>query len=251
MKNGRVQIRSESNSGIRFYWLYSCLLLVAGFVILFKYDFALGSHDIESKIPGDVSRVFDLSELFAHGFGMVLVGVGIWQLVPEKRYLIPRIIGCAVVPSLAVQGLKLFFGRVRPLAYIQNDATMGFPPSIFDTWIGWMPNGEFNVQYMTQSFASAHTATVCGLAIGMSWAFPKGARLFFFIAILASAQRVVSLAHWGSDVCFGAAIAFMMAGAMTQNWGVGTWWTRLEARLEGSNCEPISLDAQESNRNAA
>ena len=128
---------------------------------------------------------------------------------------------------------------------------MGFPANIIDTWTGFLPDGTLNIQYLTQSFASAHTATVCGLAIGMSWAFPKGARLFFFVAILASAQRVVSLAHWGSDVCFGAAIALMMAGLLTQEWGIGTWLTRLEARLAGSDSDSNTQILEDADRKAA
>jgi membrane-associated phospholipid phosphatase len=234
---GDVQkIENRRQAGFRHYWLYSCVFAVLG-VFALQFDFALGSLDNLESIPGDLSRIFDLSELFAHGFGIVLVTIGIWHLVPGKRHFLPRIISCAVLPSLTVQLLKLFFGRVRPLAYIQRDATMGFPASIQDTWNGWLPNGALNLEYITQSFASAHTATVCGLAIGLSWVFPRGSRLFIFIAVLASAQRVVSLAHWSSDVCFGAAIALMMAGGLTQNWGLGYWLGRFEERFAPTEFE--------------
>ena len=149
------------------------------------------------------------------------------------------------------QLLKLFFGRVRPLAYIQRDASMNFPASIQDTWSGWMPNGSLNIEYITQSFASAHTATVCGLAIGLSWVFPRGSRLFLFVAVLASAQRIVSLAHWSSDVCFGAAIAFMMAGGLTQNWGLGFWLGRFEQRFTTEGTETVQQIADATHREAA
>ncbi len=202
-----------------------CLGLIA-----FNYDFAFAQPDTMAELPGDLKRVFDLSEIFAHGFGIFLVVVGIWTLVPEKRRFLPRLISCAVIPSLTVQLVKLLVARRRPTAFLNRDGSVEFPERIFDTWLGWLPQQELNLKYISQSFPSAHTATAIGMAVGLSWMFPRGKILFFTIAFLSASQRITSLAHWSSDVFFGAAIAFVMAGALTQNWGWGYVVGRLERR---------------------
>ena len=242
---------SEAAPGMRGYWFLTAIFLGLG-LFAFQYDFLFASPDNLDSLPGDLKRVFDLSEIFAHGFGIVLIAVGIWNLVPEKRRFVPRIICCAMLPAATVQLVKVFFGRNRPVTFLQPDLSVRFPADISETWQGWMPAETFNVQYMTQSFPSGHTATVCGLAIGLGWVFPRGRILFFSVALLATMQRVTSLAHWSSDVCFGAAIAFMMAGALTHNWGLGYWLGRFENRSERraeNQAEKNQIESQPSQTN--
>jgi len=212
------------------WWMLAFACGGIGFVI-HPFDFLFSMPNRPAWMPGDLIRIVILSEIFAHGFGVVLIVFGIWQLVSEKRRYLPRLIACATLPGLVVQVLKLTISRDRPLKFWKSATEMTFPKSVNDTWKGWLVDGEMNVEYLSQSFPSAHAATACGLAIGLSWIFPKGRALFFLIAVLASLQRVVSLSHWSSDVCFGAAIAILVAGSLTQNWGLGYWLGRWEERM--------------------
>ena len=91
------------------------------------------------------------------------------------------------------------------------------------------------------SFPSGHAATAWGLSIGLAWVFPKGRWLFFSLAAMASFQRVASFSHWPSDVLMGTAIGFLMAGVLTENWGLGKHLTRLENRQ--SNDAPALADS--------
>ncbi len=182
-----------------YFYAAATMALLAAFATNVDALFA-GQQEIES-IPGDLTRVIELSEIFAHGFGMFVIAVGIWLMVPDKRRFLPRIACFAVIPSTLIQFLKLFFSRSRPISYMQNDWTFEVPDNVSETWHGWMPGGQWNVDYATQSFPSAHTAVACGLAIGLSSVFPKGRWLFFSMALLASIQRITSMAHWTSDVC--------------------------------------------------
>ena len=52
----------------------------------------------------------------------------------------------------------------------------------------------------------------------------------------------------GSDVCFGAAIAFMMAGALTHNWGLGYWLGKFENRFA---LKTVAEHSDVANRNPA
>lgn len=215
--------------GMRGYWITTFVLAGLSLIAL-SFDRTLSEPDNLQHLPGDLKRFVSLSELFAHGFGIAVVGLGIWLLVKEKRRFIPRIIMCAAWPPMAVHLVKMMVGRNRPINYFEEDKIAHYPVEMTDSWVGLFPRNEFNLIYDTQSFPSGHTATAWGLAIGLSWVFPKGRWLFFGIALLASIQRVTSFAHWSSDVFAGAAIAFMMAGALTHNWGFGYYFGKFENR---------------------
>lgn len=211
-------------------WLHALWLTGLGFILL-PYDFSFYGHQFEDSIPGDLTRVISLSEIFAHGFGVVLAAIAIWILAASHRRSIPRVVICAIWPAISVHLLKLLFARRRPLTYLQADGNPKFPDSIDSTWLGFLSDERVNFPtYAIQSFPSAHTATAWGLAIGLTWLFPRGRGLFFTLAFFASVQRITSMSHWPSDVCWGAAIAFLMAGAVTQNWGIGYQLSKFEGR---------------------
>jgi undecaprenyl-diphosphatase len=61
------------------------------------------------------------------------------------------------------------------------------------------------------SFPSGHAAVAAGLATALAWKYPHGAATFALLAAAAAAQRVVSSAHYPSDIAFGAAIGVAVA----------------------------------------
>jgi len=208
------------------YW-YVVVLLIMIAAIATQFDVYVARNSSTESLRGDLVRIIVLSELFAHGFGVTVVLVGILLMVPDKRKYLPRLTLCAILPSLIVHGFKVCFGRIRPIQFHRE-----FPDSIADSWLGFLP-GEglgFNLEYASQAFPSAHTAVVISFAIALSWLFPRGRILFFTLAILAAVQRVVFEAHWMSDVCVGAAIGVMVGSSMKLNWGFGYWCSLIEKR---------------------
>lgn len=192
-------------------------------------------------LPGDLRKCIDLSEVFAHGFGVLLVVGILAALVPASRRALPRVLACAFYPALVVQLLKVQFGRSRPIRYFDEFSVAHFPPA-GETWLGWRPWGQWNLEYALQSFPSGHSATAWGLAIGLAWLYPRGRWLFYGVAVLASMQRIIAYSHWPSDVLVGAAIAFCLAGSLTENWGAGYLLGRWERRggfrgLDADPCE--------------
>ena len=210
------------------------LLLMGAACAVLPYDVWLTHPDRLSFLSGDMIRITRLCELFAHGFGVFVVAVGIYALAPKARVAIPRVVVCAFWPGLVAHFLKLQVARFRPISYFDAESQANFPSDLTATWIGWLRNWDLNTIYAQQSFPSAHTATVWGFAIGMIWAFPRGKYLFIFLATMASIQRVVEHAHWPSDVLIGAAVGILCGGALQQNWGFGWLLGRLEAKLSTS-----------------
>lgn len=208
--------------------VYLIGLLLFGLAFLATgFDVFVARHLNVEQLPGDFRRMLGLTELFAHGAGVLLAAWCIWKLSPESRRCLPRLLACAFLPGVAANLLKLSICRLRPAYFVER-----MPPSILDTWIGALPNswgtrGEVGT-YFASSFPSGHAATAIGLAIGLAWLYPAGRTPFFTVAALASLQRITSGAHWLSDTLVGMALATLIAGSLTTN----TRWARRFARFE-------------------
>lgn len=205
--------------------------LVAAGSLVFPFDMALATWvQGIGQLPGDFRRILALSELVAHGTGVVVILTVIWCLAPHQRIHLPRVAACGFVAGLVATGLKLVHARLRPLAC---------PPNVDEvakTWRGWLPNFNEDLgqtyDYALQSFPSAHTATAAGFMIGLMWLYPRGRYLFIALAMLAGLQRVAFAAHWPSDVLFGAAIGVFLGGCFVLPGTVGGYiFNRLEWRL--------------------
>lgn len=219
------------------------LLVLAG--VLSRFDSTIINAADPAEWPGDLKRLFQLSELFAHGFGIILIVLGVWQLSPERKKFIPRLIACAAFPSITAHLIKLVVARSRPTSFLDEQLMPQWPASADVTWLGVGPEVAWNVSYASQSFPSAHAALVCGTAICLSYIFPRGRKLFFVLALIAAVQRVIFFAHWPSDVAVGAALGFLIAGGLVQNWGIGGMCGKFENR--GSETPQLSAVDKEAN----
>ncbi len=221
---------------IRRFWWWTVAIAVLALICL-PFDISAAQMLQVENLPGDARRILKLSEFFGHGYIVLVCIAAIWTLAPDKRRFIPRVALCALLPGVYAQGVKILVSRDRPIGFGQ------LPETFASTWHGILPAGEFNMDYATQAFMSAHTATAIGLALGLSWLFPRGRWLFLTLACLAATQRIAFEAHWLSDVVAGAAVGVMTAGALTQNWGFGYVCGRIERpRLETATNDDTSND---------
>ena len=160
------------------------------------------NHD---DLPGDLRRIVRLSEIFGHGYGVALMLVGTWILAPQARRSFPRLLAIAIIPGIVAQLIKLFVVRLRPAAFANQSLETPADLAIR------LADQAWNVDYLTQSFPSGHTASAFGAAMGLAWLFPRGRYLFVLLATMTGVQRVADNAHWPSDVLTGAAIALFCA----------------------------------------
>lgn len=223
------------------------LLILAA--VLSRFDSTIISAADPAEWPGDLKRLFQLSELFAHGFGIILIVIGIWQLSPNRKKYIPRLIACAAFPSITAHLIKLGVARSRPTSFLDEELLPHWPASTDVTWLGAGSGVAWNVSYASQSFPSAHAALVCGMAIALSFIFPQGRKLFFVIALIGCVQRVIFFAHWPSDVAVGAALGFLIAGGLVQSWGIGGLCGKFENK--GGETPRLSVVDKEANASKA
>ena len=159
--------------------------------------------DVEDKWPGDLVRLFNMSEVFGHGLGVLFILLSVFVLDPKHRRAVLRVAVAAYGSGLAVNCIKLLIARWRPHSF---DLAIG---NVWDTFGGFMLFGAGGSRM--QSFPSAHTATAVGLAIALTWLYPRGRWLFALFALLVALQRIQSGAHFPSDVFFGAAVGCLVA----------------------------------------
>jgi membrane-associated phospholipid phosphatase len=158
------------------------------------------------NVPDDIKKVFDLAEVFAHGYGMVAIVAAVWVLAPMRRVGLPRIITGWVFAGLCANIVKMTLSRRRPLKL--HDLSV----SVLETFQGffpWMSAGSAG-----QAFPSGHTTSAVALALGLAWLIPRGRWLFATFALLAALQRMASGYHYLSDTLWGAALGWFCAAAL-------------------------------------
>ena len=188
-------------------------------------------------LPGDLRRLIELGEVFAHGAGIALILASLAWAIPAARPRLWRVAACAAFPGLAADGIKLLVGRLRPAAFDVADLSAGRA-----TWLGWNPRwfdpDGSAVGYLAESFPSAHAATAAGLAVGLAWLFPRARVPAACFAVLAMLQRVVGAAHWPSDVLAGAAIGLLLSQCLIYSRAAERLFSRIEHRGVSAPGEP-------------
>jgi len=156
----------------------------------------------QQKLSGDFEKAIQLSEVFAHGSGVISIFlILLWTDINNRRR-IWNVAAYVLVVGVLANVAKYFMPRLRPNSGVE----------ITDIYATWLPvltgisrrSGEL-------SFPSGHSATAVALAIALTILYPQGKWLFTTLACLAIWQRVYSGAHYPSDCLAGAGIALAIA----------------------------------------
>ena len=162
-------------------------------------DIDVSTQLAKVELPGDLNKAIQVSEVFAHGAGVIAIFATLWWVDIERRSMLQFAALMTFVSGFVANGMKLVFSRIRPHS-----------ADIIDSAESWLPVFHGSFWDSTQrSFPSGHSATAIAFAIGLSMVYPRGKYFFTVFAILACLQRIVSQAHYPSDVLAGIAIAFL------------------------------------------
>ncbi|MCB2191079.1 MAG: phosphatase PAP2 family protein [Deltaproteobacteria bacterium] len=104
------------------------------------------------------------------------------------------------ISGVAVQVVKYLAGRARPRMNLQADM-----------WFGLSFNSDMH------SFPSGHTATSFALAAWLAYRYPHMAVVFYGMATFVAVGRVISGAHFPSDILAGAVLG-MLVGSVLALW---------------------------------
>jgi len=183
------------------------VLAIAASLLIMRVDQQLSSAIRLGKIPGDLRKMIDLSEAFAHGSGVAAILVALYLCSSRSRAAVWIAVMMTITSGLAANGLKAVFTRARPYTF---DAAAG---STDIAGLDIFGGGSF-WNASIRSFPSGHTATAWGLAIGLSLLYPRGTAVFIVLGCLATFQRLVSGAHFPSDTLAGFGIACLACAAV-------------------------------------
>lgn len=115
-----------------------------------------------------------------------------------KRYksiFLYLILSC-IVSGFLHHVLKIIVGRYRP-RYLFSEDLYGFSPLNFDIAMN--------------SFPSGHSQTIFSICVALSIIYPRYLILFLLLAIIVGISRIMILAHFPSDVIFGAYLGIVTA----------------------------------------
>jgi membrane-associated phospholipid phosphatase len=203
--------------------LWACAAVLAGLgVASLAIDLPLAGWAHRDACPAIVQKLCGLSETFAHGVGVAMILVLIAVLDPWHRYTLPRIAAAALGSGLLANVFKLLVARTRPHHFDSG-------ADVLDSFHAWFP--LLGNRSWEQGFPSSHAATAAGLAIALACLYPRGRWLFPCLAALAGLQRVLSEAHFLSDVFWGAAVGSVFAPLCIYGSRLARAFDRLEERL--------------------
>lgn len=195
---------------------FAVLLSVMAAISVFTLDGPAADFFSRKELPGDLRKLVNWAEIFAHGTGVLVITALVAILDREQRRFVPRLLYFAFGAGLANNLVKLLVTRLRPTAFFDL-------PEHEVAWHSFRGIPGILGAASHQSFPSGHTATAVGLAIVMSHLYPRGRWLWWLLAGLAAFQRVMERAHFVSDVLAGAAVACIVGALLSQRllWDVG------------------------------
>lgn len=159
------------------------------------------------KLPGDIHAILGVSELFAHGAGVIFLGLAIAVLDTRGRRRATRAVSAAFAAGFVALVAKCLIGRWRPKRF-------HFEGDVWDTFTGWIPawtNADVSeiANHGLQSMPSGHSATAVALACILAYTYPRGRWLFPSFAVMVMLQRISEGAHFVSDTFVAAAIGLL------------------------------------------
>lgn len=104
--------------------------------------------------------------------------------------------------GIFINALKLAVGRERP-RFLFRDGTSGFHP--------------FDLNLTDCGFPSGHTQSIWTAMLSLAFIYPPLRPLFFLIAVMISASRIIIGAHYAGDVTAGIYIA-VVAAVVWRRW---------------------------------
>ncbi len=195
------------------------LWLVAGSAL--AIDMQVAEFWRTRQTPAFVVDVLECAETFGNGAGVLLLLISGFALGAIPRRALPRLAIASLGSGLVADVFKLLVARIRP-----RDLT--FQQHVLETFSGWFPPAA--VPSAMHSFPSAHVATAVGLALALSYYYPRGRYVFSVLVLLALVQRLQTGAHFVSDTLAGAAIGLGLPLLLFQVGPIAGWFERFERR---------------------
>jgi membrane-associated phospholipid phosphatase len=187
---------------------WAALFGVLGYAAL-AVDVPLARLMAGQWVPGEVEELLERAETFGHAYGALGIGITVLLLDTARRSVGWRLLAASLGAGLAADAVKLLVPRIRPSAFdLTRSVTHSFVSLESNTGsVTW----QLALDSSRQSCPSAHTAVAVALAFGLAWMYPRARWWFALLAVLCGMNRVVSGAHFASDVLWGTSVGMIVA----------------------------------------
>jgi len=188
----------------------SWLAVVAGFLLLLRYDVALMQwrHRAPPVAPhGWTRQVLIGFRDFGQVVPFVVVVIIVATFDRRRRSIIVTLVLAELLTAGGYRAGKWLIARPRPCAVFEAES----PPASLtagQTWIGWRPG---NQRFEHQSFPSGHTAAAFTFAATLAWFYPQLGWMLWILAVGCAGSRCIDGLHWPSDCVAGAVIGYAAA----------------------------------------
>lgn len=182
-------------------WLSIISMLLVPMATLLDIPIARWCH--AELLPQELSKMLNLSLIYAHGGGIFLIMVALLMMAPTKRWKMPRLATLALGSGAVATLVKMFVLRPRPNSLKLDLATSEH------AWIwsfDWTLSRIAEYDAGMRAFPSGYLATATALTVGLWIVVPRGRPLFLAFCIGTMLQRMYCGSHFLSDLFGSAAV---------------------------------------------
>lgn len=165
-----------------------------------------------THLGGDVRRTLETLEQYGDFGTVVLTGVIIALLDPARRRRLWNLAAASLLTGLACLGLKIVFGRPRPL--LGNPWGFVGPVGRYTLRDGQgLHSWELSARSVADlwSMPSSHTAAAVALSLFLVFHYPRLRPLAIAMVLVVCAGRLLTGAHYLSDLFAGATVGYLVA----------------------------------------
>lgn len=171
---------------------------------------------------------------FFEQFGLIwagiLVCIFIWEYYPDYRRYILLFIISSILTGITVVFIKQLTGKLRP--------------GLTEGVVTYLPLFEGMGRTNGVCFPSGHTTQAFVLATFLACLYPRLRVFFYIIAAITGSSRIVTTAHWPSDVYGGAILGYASTKGLFilyQQWQEKIQTILAKIPLIGNNRETLSI----------
>jgi membrane-associated phospholipid phosphatase len=199
----------------RRWWLWPLLLTALAVAILLPVDGRVQHAVRAHPVKGDVRRELEAVQQYG-AVASILIGCAlIASLDPKRRRRLADWILAAALVALACLLAKMLIGRVRP------NAGAGDPWLFLGPFRGRPGTGagadtfawQIGARGVSQlwSMPSSHTAAAVAMSLFLGHLYPRLKAFAVVMVVLVGIARVLTDAHYPSDVAVGALVGYLVA----------------------------------------
>jgi len=207
---------------------------------VWSFDGPISAAARSLTLSGDVKRELEALQQYGQGSISVLLVLAIAMLQPERRRRLLDWGAAALLAGLTCALMKILIGRPRPL--LEDPGLLLGPWGMYPVPTG--APGQYilahaweftsRVQYALGSMPSRHATFAASMSAALWTMYPRLGPLALVLMLVVASMRVVTGAHYPSDVLAGLALGSSITlVAMRRFWGTRAldwFWKKFVSR---------------------